>query len=805
MRHGHGHVVFVGRLDDIVIADGTAGLGDIGHAALVGALDVVAEREEGVGAEGDAGLLLEPCLFLLTREDGRFLGEDALPVVRLQEVFPLFANVDIDGVVAVWAADFRLERQIEDLRALAQEPVVGLRASEARAVDAALLAGADADGLAVLRVADGVGLRVLERDQGDQEVALCALWQVVVLRHDVLEAVFRDGDVVALLLKGDAEDLLALELFRLIGRIHLQDQVRALALRFEDLECFRRICGCDDAVGDLALEEGSRLGIALIRKGDEVAVGAHAVGAARADVGRGDRGELYAFDEVDFLEDGGEGNGDGSTGRADVLERSGSRKTGGFAQLADELPAVHRVEQVDVARAAVEDGERQLSLILHEDAGWLLVRVASVFEFQFFHFAIPSFSHTKKPTQIQAVPRRSALLPCAPCGHPLPSVAQHLVKIYHYEGILSRSVLVRKNNRHPCFLRTFYGMIKDDKCHSMILIQSIMLAILNSRGTSIMLKSIAVLTSGGDSPGMNAAARAVVRTALYEGVKVWGIRGGYHGLLEEDMFEMKSRDVSDIIQRGGTFLGTARCKRWKTPEGRMMGYKHLTDRGIEGLCVIGGDGSLRGASLLSKETGIPIVGLPGTIDNDVWGSDYTIGCDTAANTIIDAINKLRDTASAHRRVIVLEVMGRNCGWLALVSGISGGAEYILVPEEEYNLDEICDNMTEAYKKGKRYILVVVAEGAGSGQEIGQYIAEKTQLDTRVSVLGHIQRGGSPSVIDRVRASQLGEQAALALISGLSDIVFGYSKGRVVSIDLHDAVNNKKILDPDYLHLAKVLF
>lgn len=178
-----------------------------------------------------------------------------------------------------------------------------------------------------------------------------------------------------------------------------------------------------------------------------------------------------------------------------------------------------------------------------------------------------------------------------------------------------------------------------------------------------MLKSIAVLTSGGDSPGMNAAARAVVRTALYEGVKVWGIRGGYHGLLEEDMFEMKSRDVSDIIQRGGTFLGTARCKRWKTPEGRMMGYKHLTDRGIEGLCVIGGDGSLRGASLLSKETGIPIVGLPGTIDNDVWGSDYTIGCDTAANTIIDAINKLRDTASAHRRVIVLEVMGRNCGWL----------------------------------------------------------------------------------------------------------------------------------------------
>ena len=318
-------------------------------------------------------------------------------------------------------------------------------------------------------------------------------------------------------------------------------------------------------------------------------------------------------------------------------------------------------------------------------------------------------------------------------------------------------------------------------------------------------KAIAVMTSGGDSPGMNAAARAVVRTALYEGVKVYGINNGYQGMLDDDIEELRSRSVSDLIQRGGTFLGTARCPEFKTPEGRRKGYENLVKRGIEGLVIIGGDGSLTGGSLLSKETGIPIVGLPGTIDNDVWGSDYTIGCDTAANTIIDAINKLRDTASAHRRVIVLEVMGRNCGWLALVSGISGGAEYILVPEEEYNLDEICDNMTEAYKRGKRYILVVVAEGAGSGQEIGQYIAEKTQLDTRVSVLGHIQRGGSPSVIDRVRASQLGEQAALALISGLSDIVFGYSKGRVVSIDLHDAVNNKKILDPDYLHLAKVLF
>ena len=319
-----------------------------------------------------------------------------------------------------------------------------------------------------------------------------------------------------------------------------------------------------------------------------------------------------------------------------------------------------------------------------------------------------------------------------------------------------------------------------------------------------MLKSIAVMTSGGDSPGMNAAARAVVRTALFEGVTVWGVNNGYKGLFDEDMFKMESKDVGDIIQRGGTFLGTARCKEFETPEGRTVAYQKLVDRGIEGLVVIGGVGSLRGAQKLSAEHGIPIVGLPGTIDNDVWGTDYTIGSDTAANTIIDAINKLRDTASAHRRVAVVEVMGRRCGWLAMIAGISGGAEYILVPEEEYDMDAICEDMKNAYKRGKRYILVVVAEGVGSGVEIGKQIAEKTQLETRVSVLGHIQRGGSPTVNDRVKASQLGEKAALALISGLSDVVFGFNQGKVVCIDLHDAVTNKKKLDPEYIRLSKVL-
>lgn len=312
------------------------------------------------------------------------------------------------------------------------------------------------------------------------------------------------------------------------------------------------------------------------------------------------------------------------------------------------------------------------------------------------------------------------------------------------------------------------------------------------------------MTSGGDSPGMNAAARAVVRTALFEGVKVWGINNGYKGLLEDDMFEMESRNVGDIIQRGGTFLGTARSREFETPEGRTKGYDNLLKHGIQGLVVIGGDGSLRGAQKLSVEHGIPIVGLPGTIDNDVWGTDYTIGSDTAANTIIDAINKLRDTASAHRRVAVIEVMGRRCGWLAMIAGISGGAEYILVPEAKFDLDKICDDMKKKYEQGKRYILVVVAEGVGSGIEIGKQIGEKTGIETRVSVLGHIQRGGSPTVQDRVKASQLGEKAALALISGLSDVVFGFDQGKVVCIDLHDAVTNKKKLDPEFIRLARVL-
>jgi 6-phosphofructokinase len=318
-----------------------------------------------------------------------------------------------------------------------------------------------------------------------------------------------------------------------------------------------------------------------------------------------------------------------------------------------------------------------------------------------------------------------------------------------------------------------------------------------------MLKCIGVMTSGGDSPGMNAAARAVVRTALFEGVEVWGINNGYKGLIEDDMRQLESRDVGDIIQRGGTFLGTARSPEFKTEEGRKVAYENLRRHGIEGVVVIGGDGSLTGGALLGK-LGIPIVGLPGTIDNDVWGTDYTIGADTAANTIVDAINKLRDTASAHRRIIIIEVMGRKSGWLAMTAGIAGGAEYVLVPEVKYDVDEMCQELKASYDQGKRYSIVVVAEGAGSAIEIGKRVAEKTGIDTRVSVLGHIQRGGSPSVEDRIKASMLGEKAALALISGISNVVFGFDAGKVVSIDLADAVTNQKTLDPELIRLARVL-
>ena len=274
-------------------------------------------------------------------------------------------------------------------------------------------------------------------------------------------------------------------------------------------------------------------------------------------------------------------------------------------------------------------------------------------------------------------------------------------------------------------------------------------------------------------------------------------------MYEDKMIQLDSRSVGDILHRGGTFLGTARCESFKTSEGRKKAAENLQRRGIEGLIVIGGDGSMTGAGLLS-ELGIAVVGLPGTIDNDIWGTDYTIGFDTATNTVVDAINKLRDTASSHGRVIVLEVMGRKSGWIAMTAGLAGGAEHILIPEMSINLDELCKELIISQKSGKKYSVVVVAEGAGSAVEIGKKIVTDTGLETRVSVLGHIQRGGAPSVFDRILASSLAESAVLALISGISNVMFGSRNGGVVSIDLDDAIGHKRTIDPSMFRLSNLL-
>lgn len=318
-----------------------------------------------------------------------------------------------------------------------------------------------------------------------------------------------------------------------------------------------------------------------------------------------------------------------------------------------------------------------------------------------------------------------------------------------------------------------------------------------------MLKNIAVLTSGNDCPGMNAALRAIVRTTLSKGGRVWGVRNGYKGLLADMIEELGPRSVGDMIQKGGTFLGTARCPEFMEEENRKVALENLKKRGIEGLIVIGGSGTIAGAMELGK-LGMNVIGIPGTIENDIWGTDYTIGSDTAANTVVDAINKLRDTACAHRRIILIEVMGKSSGWLAMTTGIAGGAEYVLVPEAKYNLELMCTEIRAAYDRGKRYSIIVVSEGAASAIELGKIVGEKTQIDTRVSVLGHIQRGGSPTVQDRINASLLGERASLGLLEGKTNIMYGLETGVVVEVPMEECTRNKKTLDTEFIRLSKVL-
>ncbi len=310
------------------------------------------------------------------------------------------------------------------------------------------------------------------------------------------------------------------------------------------------------------------------------------------------------------------------------------------------------------------------------------------------------------------------------------------------------------------------------------------------------MKTIAVLTSGGDAPGMNAAIRAVVRTAIAKGLTVKGIERGYAGLLNEEIIDMDAKSVSDIIQRGGTILGTARCLEFKNPEVQKVGADICRKHGIDGLVVIGGDGSYRGAQALARN-GINAIGLPGTIDLDIACTDYTIGFDTAVNTAMEAIDKVRDTSTSHERCSVIEVMGRNAGYIALWCGIADGAEDILLPEKyDYNEQAIIDNIIQKKKMGKKHYIIVNAEGVGDSMEMAKRIEAATGIETRATILGHIQRGGSPTCKDRYYASIMGAYAVDLLIEGKSNRVVGHKNGEFVDYDIEEALAMKKSI-PEY--------
>lgn len=317
------------------------------------------------------------------------------------------------------------------------------------------------------------------------------------------------------------------------------------------------------------------------------------------------------------------------------------------------------------------------------------------------------------------------------------------------------------------------------------------------------MKRIGVLTSGGDSPGMNAAIRAVVRKAIFHELEVYGISYGYAGLIAGDIQKMELGSVGDIIHRGGTMLYTARCEEFKTVEGQKKGIEQLKKFGIEGLVVIGGDGSYRGAQKLT-EHGFPTIGVPGTIDNDIPGTDFTIGFDTALNTVIDAIDKIRDTATSHERTYVIEVMGRHAGDLALWSGLADGAETIVIPEANDDLDKIIGRLKRGQERGKKHSIIVVAEGAGSGFEFGNRIQEATKMETRVTVLGHIQRGGSPTGFDRVLASRLGAKAVDLLLDGKAGVTVGIQRNELVYHDINEALAQDHAIDLDMYKLSQEL-
>lgn len=321
------------------------------------------------------------------------------------------------------------------------------------------------------------------------------------------------------------------------------------------------------------------------------------------------------------------------------------------------------------------------------------------------------------------------------------------------------------------------------------------------------IRRVAVLTSGGDGPGMNPAIRAVVRTSLEHGMIPMGVYRGYQGLIDNEIEELTARSVGGIIQRGGTILGTARSPEFMTERGRLDALRNLNKNSINALIVIGGDGSMRGALKL-HEQGFPIIGLPGSIDNDIYGTEMSIGVDTALNTLLQAIDKVKDTASSHRRAFLIEVMGRACGYLALMGSIAGGAEMALIPEVPFELDQVLQGLREAYIKGKSHCIIVVAEGASHrAVEIKEFLdqrKEETGFSTRVTILGHVQRGGSPSAFDRILGSRLGAAAVEYLVQGERGVMVGLSHGEAACTPLEEVVSKGKSLDMDLYRIASIL-
>lgn len=321
---------------------------------------------------------------------------------------------------------------------------------------------------------------------------------------------------------------------------------------------------------------------------------------------------------------------------------------------------------------------------------------------------------------------------------------------------------------------------------------------------SVEIKTIGILTSGGDAPGMNAAVRAAARTAIYKGMRVFGIRRGYAGLLANDMFEMNIRSVSEILHRGGTVLYTARSHEFNSREGVQKAKEVCVRNGIDGLVCIGGDGTFRGARDLCN-SGIPCVGVPGTIDNDIACSDYTIGFDTAVNTAVEMIDKLRDTIQSHARCSVVEVMGHEAGYMAQTIGVASGALMTLVPEVKYDLDrDVVERILYTQRSGKSHFIIVMAEGCGSSQDVADFISARTGIETRVTVLGHVQRGGIPTVRDRVMATEMGARAVELLEKGNGARVVAYKHGEIMDFDIDEALSMKKSLDLSVFEMTKMI-